>query len=189
MKNENIQGITEGFALQGSLRESSRIAPYDEGIPFLRPIPIQGRLIGKAIGALKNYGVLEEDEHAISVVTLRKDRIDSIDVEAIGELVPELDADKDAVVQIIRELLTMLQIQLTSETIKDGEYFAFYWVGGWSRDGGSKECSHAKTALDGDVEYCTVCGNTIASDRIDDKTDLAELGADRAAESEGYNDQ
>jgi hypothetical protein len=158
MKIENIQKLAEGFAMQGTL---SNEGPNDEAPYLLRPIPIEGRLIGKAIGTLIQYGAFKDDEHAISVIQIRKDLLEALDEDEIRGLIPECDAEKDDVVKIVREIQAALEIQSNSGFVRDGDYIAFLWKTGWSFEGGKWECSHVKQdELDG-IRYCVDCGAVI----------------------------
>lgn len=170
LKTENIHEITKGITAQG--RETRRsvwcggldIDPDLNPSPVLRPIPIRGRLVAKAIGTLMKCGIFKDDGHAMSILQIRKDLLDDFGESEIQAFVNEEDAERDDVILIVKELAAMLEMQFTSETIRDGDYFVLYWKDGWSKTGGTRECSHVhlNTKDKDGLVFCEQCGTVMS---------------------------
>lgn len=182
LKIENIHEITKGITAQG--RETRRSIwcgglnadPDLNPSPVLRPIPIRGRLVAKAIGTLMSWGIFKDDGHSMSILQIRKDMLEDFGESTIQALVDEEDAERDDVILVIKELAAMLEMQFTSETIRDGDYFALYWKDGWSQAGGTRECSHVhlNTKDKDGLVFCEQCG-TVMSEKSKQKLPIRTI--------------
>lgn len=151
--------VIRGMVLQGE-RHTYREPTFPEENKVLFTIPVRRKIVGDAIGDLLEVRAFRDDNHNVSIVQLNKDNLAEI---AEGDY-PEAT----------KELAAAIEMATNGNWIKDGDYFALYWCDAWA---------DTEESSDDDEE------EEAEEEEVDREIDLAELGQQRAAEREGYDDR